>query len=137
MSITTVSYTHLDVYKRQLVECREEIKQTVTETNETVIQVREELTNKISNIEEEGKMRVTELYQITTEECQGNKQEVLKKLEERHQEIQMDVNDHVEKVYTAINKIDGQTKENKEKFQGISQRERQMQEELDLSLIHI
>ena len=43
----------------------------------------------------------------------------------------LDVNDRVEKVHTAINKVDGQTKENKEKIQGISQRERQMQEELD------
>ena len=63
---------------------------------------------------------MTELDQVTTEECQGNKQEVFKKLEERHQEIQIDVNDRVEKVYTAINKVDGQTQENKEKIQGIS-----------------
>ena len=75
--------------KQQQVECREEIKQTITETNETVIQVREELNNEISNVKEEGRMRVTELYQVTTEECQRNKQEVLKKLEERHQEIQL------------------------------------------------
>ena len=74
------------MYKRQVettVECREEIKQTITETNETIVQVREGLVNKISNVEEEGKNRFEELHQITTIECIKNKQEVLKKLEEK------------------------------------------------------
>ena len=81
----TVSYTHLDVYKRQ----------------------------------------------VLTEGCQKKKQEVVKELEERHQELQIDVNNRVEKVYTVIDKIDGLTRENREKIQGISLREKQMQEELD------
>ena len=76
-------------WKQQPVECREEIRQTVTETNETIIQVREELKNKISNVEEEGKLRATEFYQVLTEGCQKNKQEVVKELEERHQELQI------------------------------------------------
>ena len=49
----------------------------------------------------------------------------------RHKEIQTDISEQVERVYTTINKVDVQTQENKEKIQGISQRERQMQEELD------
>ena len=96
-----------------------------------MIQIREELNNKISNIEEEGKLRATEFYQVLTEECQKNRQEVVKELEERHQELQLDVNNRVEKVYTVIDKIDGLTRENREKIQGISIREKQMQEELD------
>ena len=35
------------------------------------------------------------------------------------------------KVYTVIDKIDGLTRENREKIQGINIREKQMQEELD------
>ena len=77
-----------------------------------MIQVREELNNKISNVEEEGKLRATEFYQVLTEGCQKNKQEVMKELEERHQELQIDVNNRVEKVYTVIDKIDGLTREN-------------------------
>ena len=101
-------------------------------------------------VEEESKLRATEFYQVLTEGCQKNKQEVVKELEERHQEIQKNVNNRVEKVYTVIDKIDGLTRENREKIQGISTREKQMQEELDalrekpynhtqfiLSLIHI
>ena len=76
-------------------------------------------------------MRATEFYQLVTEGCQKNKQEVVKELEERHQEIQIDVNNRVEKVYTVIDKLDGLTRENREKIQGISIREKQMQEELD------
>ena len=80
-----------------------------------------------------------------------NKQEVLKNLEEKHKEMQTDVSERVERLYTNLNQVDGQIKENKEKIQGLNQRERQMQEELDalrekpchntyiitLSLIHI
>ena len=38
---------------------------------------REELNNKISNVEDEGKLRATEFYQVLTEGCQKNKQEVV------------------------------------------------------------
>ena len=89
------------------------------------------MTNKINHVEEEGIIRVQELQQINTEECTKNKHEVLQKLDERHKEIQTDISERVERVYTTINKIDGQTQENKEKIIGISQRERQMQEKLD------
>ena len=49
----------------------------------------------------------------------------------KNKEIQTDVSERVERVYTNLNKVDGQIQENREKIQGISQRERQMQEELD------
>ena len=67
-----------------------------------MLQVREEMNYKIIDVEEEGKLRATEFYQVLTEGCQKNKQEVVKELEERHQEIQIDVNNRVEKVYTCL-----------------------------------
>ena len=88
-----------------MVECREEIKQTITETNETVIQVREELISKISDVEDEGKNRIDELQQVTTAECTRTKQEVLKKLEEKQKEIQTDVSERVEGVYSNLNQV--------------------------------
>ena len=80
--------------------------------------------SKIKAVEADGKNQIEELHVTTTLECQRNKQEVLKKLEERHKEIQTDISERVGRVYTTINKVDGQTQENKEKIQGISQRER-------------
>ena len=51
--MTAVSYTHLDVYKRQI------------KTNETLIQVREEILNKVNNVEEESKNRIEGIQQET------------------------------------------------------------------------
>ena len=104
------------------MERQEEIKQTITKTNETVIHVREELSNKINHVEEEGKIRIQELQKIATEECIKNKHEVLQKLKERHKEIQTDISERVEGVYTTINKINRQTQENKEKIVEINSR---------------
>ena len=76
----------------------------------------EEIISKIKAVEDDRKNRIGELQIKTTVECQRNKQEVLKKLEERHKEIQNDISDRVERVYTTINKVDGQPQENKEKI---------------------
>ena len=74
----------------------------------------EGILSKIKAVEDEGRIARDELQLITTIECTRNKQEVLKKLEEKHKEIQGDVSERVERVYTNLN-----------------QQERQMQEELD------
>ena len=74
-----------------MADCRDEIKQTITETNETVIHVQEELTEKINYVQEEGILRIQEIQKTTTDECNKNKQEVLQERKERHKEIQTDV----------------------------------------------
>ena len=109
----------------------QELMKKINTTSETVAKAQEEILNQIKPVEDDGKHRIEELQQITTIECTRNKQEVLKRLEEKHKEIQTDVSERVERVYSNLNQVDGQTKENKEKIQGLNQRERQMQEELD------
>ena len=87
---------------QQLAECREELTQNINETNNAVIQVHENFNNQINLVEEKEKVRIQELYKITTEECTKNKREELQELKERHKEIQTDVSERVERVYTTI-----------------------------------
>ena len=84
---TPVSYTHLDVYKRQENPTQPErevevmvgdhpSKPTQKEdlsTQET-FRILMEGNNKINHVEEKEKVRIQELYKITTEDCAKNKQ---------------------------------------------------------------
>ena len=93
--------------EQQLEGYCEDIKRKVSETNEkikitseTVAKAQEEILSKIKTVEDDGKNRIEELQIITMVECTRNKQEVFKKLEERHKEIQTDISERVERVYT-------------------------------------
>ena len=86
--------------EQQLEGYCEDIQKKVSETNEkikttidTIVKAQEEIISKIKAVDDDRKNRMEELHITTTVECQRNKQEVLKKLEERHKEIQTDISD--------------------------------------------
>ena len=172
--LAAVSYTHLDVYKRQtkeemkqqviqqLREYREETIQQITETNEkleetlerlektneNISEIREEVINKINNVEGENKRRIEECHEETAKRCEQMDQDIHQVREENQKEIaavRTDVGERMEGVYSNLNKIDSKVDKNKQRIDEMHRMEESLREELDawrdrpcnLSLIHI
>ena len=116
--------------KQEIAETNEKLEKT----NETVVQVCEEIQNKINNVKNENKTMVEGLQQETVERCEQIKQEVHQIREENKEgiaQVQTDIGERMERVYNNLNNVESQVSTNKEKIEEIRRREIQLQEEVD------
>ena len=125
------------------MEYHEEIKQTVTETNdrlektnekleetldkldktnETFTEVRKEVISKMTDLEGKNGRRIEEVKEETAKKCEQAKQEMRQIREENQKDITVictDIGERMEGVYNNINQIDSKVDKNKQKIDEI------------------
>ena len=116
------------LYTSQLTEYREELKQTVMETeekiertNETVLQVREEILTKVNEAEGESKRRIEGLQQETTNKFE----QVQTRTEERYNQLD-----------ASVSEVKDTTTAQEGKLEEFRVRELRLQEEINACLLY-